>query len=345
MSIISVDMRTNPCKENSNILFYICIPVYKVEKYISECIESVLKQTYQNFKMILVDDGSPDCSGEICDRFALMDERIKVIHQENMGLMAARQSAIQYVKQQLYNQKNTFIVYLDSDDTLKENALERIATMINKYNCDVVVYGLERVTEGKIIIPYDTSKGIQGMITNKRELYNLVFNDFQYNPLCRKAVSVNLISDINYRNYYHILHGEDLLQSIIYYKNCKKCYFLNEGLYNYTINPDSITHSISGNNYKIDFTVRQKVYEFLLSENVFTEKDWEQYNSYCIDIIISKIRIIMSFPIENRKKKEFLLQIAESNYYKQYIQGKPFDARTAGLKMVLYKLFEHHVYW
>lgn len=67
----------------SKLLFYICVPVYKTEKYIRECIESVLNQSYQNFKLIIVDDGSPDNSGAICDKFACTDRRIKVIHKKH----------------------------------------------------------------------------------------------------------------------------------------------------------------------------------------------------------------------------------------------------------------------
>ena len=74
-------------------MFYICVPVYKAEKYIHKCITSVLNQTYGNFKLILVDDGSPDKCGEICDEYAKQDDRVVVIHQKNMGLLAARQAA------------------------------------------------------------------------------------------------------------------------------------------------------------------------------------------------------------------------------------------------------------
>jgi len=82
----------------SKLLFCICVPVYKTKKYIRECIESVLNQSYQNFKLILVDDGSPDSSGAICEEFACTDRRIKVIHKKNMGLLAARDDAINYVQ-------------------------------------------------------------------------------------------------------------------------------------------------------------------------------------------------------------------------------------------------------
>lgn len=327
-----------------NALFYVLVPVYKVEKYIKECIESVLSQTYQNFKMILVDDGSPDRSGEICEEYAKMDNRVKVIHQKNMGLIAARQAAIRFI-QHLSARENTYVIFLDSDDSLKKTALARISEVIQKNGCDMVIYGMERVMNGKTVIPYNDKNGIERIVTDKRELYSIVFNDAQYNPMCRKAVSFDLIPVVDYSDYYHISHAEDLLQSIAYYKRCRKAYFLNESLYNYTINPSSITQSVSEKNFRIDFTIREMVHEFLLTENVFSEADWKQYHSYCVDIIASKIRVILTLPIENRKKKDFLIQISKSNYYSRYIHGKPYDTKTVGLKVILYKLFVHQVYW
>ena len=83
-------------REDIRILFYVCVPVYKVEKYIDTCIQSVLNQSYQNFRLVLVDDGSPDRSGEICEKYAEKDKRIKVIYQKNMGQIAARETAIRY---------------------------------------------------------------------------------------------------------------------------------------------------------------------------------------------------------------------------------------------------------
>ncbi|MDA1570806.1 glycosyltransferase, partial [Bacillus cereus] len=73
----------------------IIVPVYKVEQYIHKCIDSILKQTFKDFELILVDDGSPDSCGEICDRYAIQDSRIKVIHKENGGLSSARNVGLQ----------------------------------------------------------------------------------------------------------------------------------------------------------------------------------------------------------------------------------------------------------
>ena len=110
----------------------IVIPIYNVEKFLADAIESVLNQTYKNLEVILVDDGSPDNCGKICDEYALKDERIKVIHKVNGGLSAARNSGIEIAT-------GDYIMFLDSDDLLTENACELFLNKIESENADYVI--------------------------------------------------------------------------------------------------------------------------------------------------------------------------------------------------------------
>ena len=102
---------------DNKIKFSIMTPVYKVEKYLDECVSSVLNQSYENFELILVDDGSPDRSGQMCDAWAAKDKRVKVIHKENGGAVSARCMGIEKAEGDYY-------MFLDSDDTLRPCALE-----------------------------------------------------------------------------------------------------------------------------------------------------------------------------------------------------------------------------
>lgn len=95
----------------------IIIPVYKVEAYIRECLDSVIRQTYKNLEIILVDDGSPDQCGQICDEYAQEDSRIQVIHKENAGVSAARNTGIDAAT-------GTYMIFADSDDVLHEQMVE-----------------------------------------------------------------------------------------------------------------------------------------------------------------------------------------------------------------------------
>lgn len=114
-------------------LISVIIPVYNVEKYLRECVESVLKQTYQNFEIILVDDGSKDSSGDICDEYAEKDTRIRVIHKENGGLSRARNAGFEEAQ-------GEYVYFLDSDDWIEEKALEELKQCAEENAADVVFF-------------------------------------------------------------------------------------------------------------------------------------------------------------------------------------------------------------
>ena len=220
---------------NNNIKFSIMTPVYKVEQYLPECIESVLGQTYGNFEFILVDDGSPDHSGEICDEYAKKDSRIRVFHKPNGGLMHTRRYALERAQGDYY-------VFLDSDDYLSLDTLETLSRYISETGVDCVIYGFEWLRpEGTSHIKcssYDCGR----VITDKRELYNIVFNDEAYNSLCRKCAKASCFDGRDHSRYYHIKRGEDLLQSLEILENAGSFLFIPETLYCYRVNPASITH-------------------------------------------------------------------------------------------------------
>ena len=121
------------------MLFSIIIPVYKVEKYIVDCLESVRKQTFTDFEVIMVNDGSPDESPRICDRYARQDNRFQVIHKENGGLSSARNVGITHAK-------GDYIVFLDSDDLISDDALEKLSGFVTNKE-DVVVTELLNVED------------------------------------------------------------------------------------------------------------------------------------------------------------------------------------------------------
>ena len=109
----------------------IIVPEYKVEKYIAECIESILAQTYTNFRLILVDDGTPDNAGKICDEYATKDNRFKVIHQKNGGVVNARNKGLAIAE-------GEFLAFVDSDDYIEANMLEDMISVATDKKLDIV---------------------------------------------------------------------------------------------------------------------------------------------------------------------------------------------------------------
>lgn len=119
----------------NNPLISIIVPIYKVEEYLEECVQSLLKQTYQNLEIILVDDGSPDNCPQMCDNYAQKDKRIKVIHKKNGGLSSARNAGLDIAK-------GEYIGFVDSDDFISENAIEILYNQISMDVCIAIVSGM-----------------------------------------------------------------------------------------------------------------------------------------------------------------------------------------------------------
>ena len=119
------------------MLISVIVPVYQVKPYLEECLDSILRQTWLDLDVILVDDGSPDACGEICDRFAEKDARVRVFHTENRGLSAARNLGIRAAMET----DSTFLVFVDSDDWLEDDMIERLASAAEATGADVVLCG------------------------------------------------------------------------------------------------------------------------------------------------------------------------------------------------------------
>ena len=109
----------------------VIIPVYNTAEYLSECFDSIIAQTYNDFEVIIVDDGSTDCSGDICDAYQNKDTRFKVIHKSNEGVTKARESALKYVT-------GDYLAFIDSDDTIESSMFEDMIALVNQYSPDIV---------------------------------------------------------------------------------------------------------------------------------------------------------------------------------------------------------------
>lgn len=157
----------------NNELISVIIPVYKVEKYLDECIQSVINQTYKNLEIILVDDGSPDNCGKICDEYAKKDNRIKVIHKENGGLSSARNAGLDIAR-------GEYISFIDSDDYVSKDFIKNMS--IQMANADLIICGMKNVykedekcdEKENVVIKNETLTFIeanQKLIKPKNEIY------------------------------------------------------------------------------------------------------------------------------------------------------------------------------
>lgn len=228
------------------MLFSVLIPVYNTSKYLDECVQSVLAQSEKDYEIVLVDDGSTDNSGEICDSYAEKYPFVRVVHKQNEGLMMTRRRGFQEAK-------GEYFICLDSDDYLCDNeALTKIKKMIVEKNCDLVLYNylMEKETKDKNqrISLFDKPDGY--VFDEKQVLYEKLLIGRDLNAMWIKAVSRECV-DINV-NYYqwkpYICRGEDLFQSFPMLTNAKRIGYISDILLNYRWTESSIS-----NNPKLKF--------------------------------------------------------------------------------------------
>lgn len=174
-----------------NPLISIIVPVYNVEKYLPKCLDSIMNQTYKNLEIILVDDGSTDNSGIICDKYSEGDRRIKVIHKENGGLSDARNKGLDIAK-------GEYVGFVDSDDYIAEDMYEYLYAFILENNLDVAMCASCDVYEDKIIYP----KNFESIILDKKEkiIENIFINPFggAAVSVCSKLFKYDVIKNIRF---------------------------------------------------------------------------------------------------------------------------------------------------
>lgn len=230
----------------NNELISVIVPIYNVEDKINRCINSLIKQTYTNIEIILIDDGSTDNSSKICDSYKNKDSRVMVIHKENQGVSSARNDGIKI-------SRGKFITFVDSDDYVEDNFIEVMYNNIKKYNCDVSICNYYYEKNDKIV-KSKIEKEIQCELDNKEFYKNLIFNHYRgvlWNKLFSRKVFYN-----NDDNTYNLLNEniyicEDLLFLVENMKNVPKIYYdKNCYLYHYVLNENS-TYSSSYNKRRI----------------------------------------------------------------------------------------------
>jgi glycosyltransferase involved in cell wall biosynthesis len=212
----------------------VIIPVYNVEKFVGKCIDSVLKQTYNNFEIIAINDGSTDGSLEILNQYVEKDSRIKIINQENQGLSGARNSGIRASKGQ-------YLIFLDSDDTIEEALLQDVSSLALINQLDIVVYGYTKLTEGGTIV----SKTVfNDQILDKNSARRLMIA-LKISPMaCNKFYNRKLFSETGVEYPRGMLH-EDIGTTYKLIWSAQRIGQLSKSYYNWFIRGDSITGSLT----------------------------------------------------------------------------------------------------
>ena len=217
----------------------VIVPVYNTEKYLRECIDSILAQTFTDFELILVDDGSTDSSGAICDEYAAKDPRIQVIHQENGGATVARRSGVSCAR-------GEYITFVDSDDWISK---EMYVVMMAQQPADIIICGIKRATNNGT---YDMNCFIEAGNYDKQKLnesfYSTMLFDYDHcqpsiHPsLCNKLIRSEIIRNVIHDVDDSITYGEDALCSFACMLDAEQISVIGRSLYYYRDNSESVSN-------------------------------------------------------------------------------------------------------
>ena len=172
----------------------IIVPIYNVEKYLNRCIESLIFQTYKNIQIILIDDGSIDKSGKICDEYKKKDSRIKVIHKKNSGVSNARNIALSQVD-------GKYLTFVDADDYVSKNYIKELYGLCKTYNCDIGIIGvLENFEENNKKVP--SGQNIQTTLKNIDALNELLNEKYYFGSVWGKIYKTEIWKNIYLKEIY-----------------------------------------------------------------------------------------------------------------------------------------------
>lgn len=211
-------------KTNEDILISVIVPVFSVEQYLDECIESIIAQTHKNLEIILVDDGSPDNCPAMCDEWAKRDSRIRVVHKKNGGLSSARNAGLDVAT-------GEYIGYVDSDDSIQPEMYETMLCAMIENNADIASSIRKKLDDDRELIPLSINEALNFYLDGKMPL-----------SVWSKLYKASKFRDLRFvdgRN------NEDVPYNIECFSKANKILLINQKFYNYRVNLNSITRTIN----------------------------------------------------------------------------------------------------
>ena len=282
-------------------LISVIMPVYKTEEsHLHKAIESVINQSYRKLEIVLVDDGSPDQCGAICDAYAGTDNRIRVIHKKNGGVSSARNCGLETVT-------GDYIFFVDSDDTLKGNAIEVLFAIVQKTNADIVICSCKHVKEkndDNAIYDgaYQCLKTVESAEAIKNLSYNIhVFDELEPTAVWGKLYKKSAVQNLRFNEKMNV--GEDFVFNYFAICKAKVVTYCNLKLYNYNFVETSLM------NNKIYSPKLMRSFEELVK---FAES--QKNSEYFDEVIVRSVNVAFTIYLKTPEK-----QSIEKNEIEEYI--------------------------
>lgn len=300
-------------------LVSIIVPVYKVEKYIKRCVDSILEQSYTNFELILVDDGTPDNSGAICDSYQAKDQRVKVIHKENGGPSSARNEGLKI-------STGNYIMFVDSDDFISKECLSKLVSIANTYGSDLVIanYTVYRGEAAKSQIePY--SKIVR---LSKKDVFSRLFE--YKKPIFTawaKLYKASLIKGKFFNEELHFAEDMEFFLNIV--EDSKAIVFCDRAMYFYSQEGESLCRTRFNRNYFLRIHIiekwvhvscrsfpqlKNKAYGYYVTELINTcrqiknNKEYKEELNYYLDVLKKhRWKVLFNSYVKFKDKVKYIL--------------------------------------
>ena len=269
----------------------VIVPVYNVEAYLERCVESILQQTYAHFELILINDGSTDSSGQICDHLASQYENIKVYHIENAGVSNARNMGIQLAT-------GSWVTFIDSDDFVTQDYLATLASAAEGLNVGFVIAPLHHIKNGIVTDLPSHSEKTELWSTEETMKELLMTTRTSFFPVA-KLFKRDLLADEKFNTNYHLAEDALFLTELLLKTRCS-CVFIDKPVYYYDHREGSATTSV--NRHVFD-TI--EVYQQIIAQvsKAFPNLKYELINRECWSYITVYDKIIFTSREEYQKEK------------------------------------------
>lgn len=322
----------------SNISISVLMPVYNSEKFLLETVQAVINQSYIDWELILVDDGSTDNSKEICTKLMNDDKRIKYIFQENLGVSHTRNVALE-------NAKGKYIVFVDSDDLIHEDYLKILINSIEKSNSDVSVCNfIERKISNTGKIEDITREFYPKEVMEMSEMKDYIMdfgNSGLLNPLWNKIYKREIIENNNITFDEKVETGEDFIFNLQYFRKVKKISFIKDSLYYYIRrNNNSITYKYIENMYEKGWEIHWLLESFLKDMGFYNEENaYVLYGNHLTGVFSAFLNLYHDHcKLTSKEKKAYIKKIISKSYVKECAANRKKDKGIIGLTSLLVRI-------
>lgn len=323
---------------DKRVCISIIVPVYKIkEEYLRQCIDTLVHQTLEDIEILLIDDGSPDNCGQICDEYAQKDHRVQAIHQKNQGVSVARNAGMDVAS-------GEYVMFVDSDDWLELDCCERVLAAMREQNCEIVLF--RRYYENETTTTPDNagvSRALTDIDLQKIRVDVMIANDCSETefsmaraPYCR-LISSKVLKNAKVHFVPGIKRAQDNIFNLYLFEHLKRVYYLNYIGYHYRRWDNSISYRYNEKMYENVINYLHAIYDFISQYHINEDQDCRALGIGCI-IAFTDIERCKLFHKESKLEKKDCIRIMKEFMNDEIVRKYTSLCTPSDFKRFRYKL-------